>query len=142
MKRIAIALLCSGLLTLTSCGNEDDEKGPEALTEAEFVKQANAVCAASTKQFRKVIKRERIDTAAETVAFLGGTGHDLLEQTYEGIAALVPPQELEADVEAMLDAAEKSLDRLEQNPRAAIRSGDLFDAANAKATALGLKKCD
>lgn len=141
MKRLAIALLSCSLLTLAACGDDEDEQESEALTRAEFVKQANAVCAASSKEFKQVIKRDRIKTRADTVAFLGGAGHDILLRTYQRIDALVPPPELEDDVEAMVEAGESALATLAENPQAALRSGDLFATANAKATELGLKKC-
>ena len=131
MKKLALAL--------TACG--DSEPAEKDLTKAEFVSQANEICKAG---------EESVTTAAESLgdnptpadieAFVQETAIPETREVAEKIDDLEAPDEIEADVEAMTEALETALDKVEADWQA-FMSDDLFADANTKATELGLTDC-
>jgi hypothetical protein len=116
--------------------------GP-ALSATEWVSQADAICKAGDKE---------LDTQAEAL-FSGGEPSPAELEEYVGdvlvpavqdeidqVAALTPPEEDAADVEAFLDSAQEELDALEADP-ASIQAGDPFSETEPLAKDLGLQEC-
>lgn len=144
MKRQALVwtLLALASLTFAACGGED------ALTEEEFVAQANEICAAGN---------ERVDAAAEDVfgdiasgeepsqeqlqEFLD-TFTDDIEGQIDDIEALSPPDDMADDVDAFLEAASDKLTEVrDAGPEVLLSEEDPFAEVSIMAEDLGLTEC-
>lgn len=146
MKKLALALTACTALALTACSDsepsEKAEKEESALTQKEFVTQANAICKAGEERVTKAAEGlGDSPTAADIEAFVKETAIPETEQMGEKIDDLEPPKDLEADVDAMLESLETDLDKVEADWQA-FMADDFFTDFNTKATKLGLTDCD
>lgn len=137
------------------CGDGDDggdvtETTP-SLTKAQFLKQANAICAQTNKEFEDELERfveketnsqsqelsnAQFRKAAETL-FIPTVDRQLKE-----VRALGAPEEDEQQVDKILSSAEKALQEAEKDPTVLFVEGSgPFAEANKLATAYGLDKC-
>lgn len=148
MKRIALVTLVFVVgAVLTGCG---DDK--EALSQEEFLKQGNAICAAGnerldaafTKAFGDLGEGEEPDPEA-----IGALLEDVLVPEVQGqiddFGDLEPPDDLADDMKEFLDNAQGALDQLEQqakdDPGAVFEGEDPFAEVNAQADKIGLTEC-
>lgn len=141
-------LLPALLLTLSplfvACGGGDDAPSsaePEPLTKAEFVTQAEEICAegnqeleAAAEQFSAQPSEEEITQFAEDELVPN------IQQQHDDIAALGAPEGDEDEVQAILDSLQEGIDAVEQDP-ASLLSGDPFAEASDLADSYGLPKC-
>ncbi len=149
MKRIvSVTIVFVVGVVLAGCGDDG-----QALSQEEFLKQGNAICAAGN---------ERLD-AAFTEAFadlgdgeepdpeVGGTlEQDVVIPEIQGqiddIRGLEPPKELADDVNELADTTQAAVDQLKQlaedDPAAAFQSGgDFFAEVGPLADEIGLTEC-
>ncbi len=156
---IPFALLAAlGVLAIAGCGGGDDSSTSTTgasgatgvagapLSEDEFLKQGNAICAAGNKE---------IDQAAQD-AFTGQQPTDAQLQQFADIAvpsiqgqidairALPAPEAIADQVTTFLDDAQSALDDVKADPSlfaAGDGANDPFADVNQQAKALGLDEC-
>lgn len=139
-----------GALAVAGCGGGGDSSSTSTnagapLSEAAFVSQGNAICAAGNKE---------LDQAASE-AFTGGKPTDPQLQQFadaavpniqgqiDAIRALQPPESMAADVTTFLADAQDALDQAENDPSVFATQGSNgpFADVNDEATQLGLDVC-
>jgi hypothetical protein len=141
MKRLLLTLVFASV-ALAGCGGGDDD----ALSASEFKQQANAICKAGSK---------KLDTAAEKA--FGGLGENeapsdeamksFLEDDFKpniksqisDLRDLDGPGDVEADLDGILDDAEKILDKVTID--VFKQDEDPFADVNDRFTTLGLTEC-
>jgi hypothetical protein len=154
-KLLALVAIAAALAA-AGCGDDDDEDATggatgatgvsgSTLTEAEFLDQANEICAAGN---------ELIDEQA-TDAFGSGTGAPTedeldqfvneimvpsIEEQIDDIRALGVPEELAADVNPFLEDAEAALADAQADP-GSLLDEDPFREINQEAKQIGLREC-
>jgi hypothetical protein len=128
---------------VSSCGGDDK------LSEAEYLKQGNAIC---EKQLSEIdaagaaISGGQEPTPAQFDQFANDVLIPKVRAQIDGLAKLEPPSELEDDVDAMLEASRADLAQMEADIKAdsaafMASEDDPFADANAKANAIGLTVC-
>lgn len=137
----AAALTMTSALAAAGCGSSDD--GP---SKAEFVKQADALCAKGDKQIAVVAKKSFSGgqpSKTQVVAFVKDTAVPKTREEVHAIKKLDPPKGDEDKVNAITDAADAGLQKLESNPALGAQQGaaDPLAKASKLAKAYGLKKC-
>lgn len=150
MSKRALFFACGALALaalFAGCGGGDDSSS--SLTKAEFVKKGNAICTAGNKEieggFEAFAKEHHLSgkqapskaeskEAAETILI------PAISKQIEKIRALGPPDE---EAEEVVESAEESLEKAEEDPVAFIEGegGDSFAETNKKARAYGLTVC-
>ena len=145
-----IAALAALAIVVAGCGDSDDDgtDSGEALTKAEFVKQAEAVCAANNKEIdaefekfseennlskKKAPTQEQLEEAADD--FLLPIVNDQIDELRE----IEPPEAQAGAFEALLDEAEAEVEKLEDDPSTLEEQS--FVKVNERARALGLEAC-
>jgi hypothetical protein len=143
---LAIALIAAG------CGGGDDTTSTTAaLTKAEFLKQGNQICREGNKEInagfgefldknhlhKKEPTKAQKEEVAETVVLPG------IAKQVEGVAGLEPPSGEEDKVDAIVESAEESLEKAEEDPAAFVseEGNDVFAETNKLASAYGLTAC-
>lgn len=163
MKRRARPLALAAVaisFAVAGCGGDDDEpttavEGASGATGAtaaaipldSWIDQADEICAegsgvidaAAADQFAQ---GEQPDEAALD-EFAQQTVVPSLQDQYDGISALPPPEGEEETVEELLDSLQAAIDEVEQDPAAlGEQAGNSsFAEANTLATELGLQEC-
>jgi hypothetical protein len=147
LRRVFASLLAvAALLALTSgCGGSDDD----SLTKAEFSKQGDAVCkranadqqkalaAAYTKLNKEGAKGKKVEEE-----LISNTALPPIAKMTEELGDLSAPEGEEAKAEEMVEAFEKEVQKIEDDPGGAL-SGTVgsFDEANKLALGFGMKNC-
>lgn len=125
------------------CGSSDDE----GLSKAEFVKQADAICAKGDKRIEAVAEKTfaggKQPDKAEITKFISDTALPETRKQIEGIEDLDPPKDDEDEVNAITDAANEAIEKIEANPELGAQEGadDPFAKATKLAREYGLKDC-
>ncbi|HEY6730437.1 MAG TPA: hypothetical protein VI039_05370 [Solirubrobacterales bacterium] len=141
------AVLVAMILVVSGCGSDSDTSSDAPLTRAEFQKQANEICKtghqeaeASFEEASQGSKPGDFDDAAKedlvTEAFV-----DPYSEMVEGLQDLSPPAGDEQEVEAIIAAMEKGLERLEDDPLSGLTSVSMFKEANKLNAKYGLESC-
>ena len=135
---LCLALAALGLVAV-GCGGGDDE-----LTKAEFVQQANGICAKGDKQINaeaeKVFSESQRPSNAEIEKFAAETAIPNIQGQVDDIRELDPPSEDEDEINAFLDAAQADLDKSKEDT-AFLVSDASFAKANKLGHAYGVNKC-
>jgi hypothetical protein len=146
-----------GALAVAGCGGGDDTSSTTgtsgasgvtgtALTETEFVSQANAICKAGDKDVNAAAQDTfggQQPTDAQVEQFATETLVPSIQGQIDGIRALVPPEDIADDVTTFLDDAEAALGQIQDDPsllQASNNEGPFADV-NKQADALGLTSC-
>lgn len=141
----ACAFLIVASLGLAACGSDDSsDDSSDSITKAEFVAQANAICAESNKTIDAAEKEAFSGgqpTQADADAFINDTLLPEVESQINDIEALPVPEGEEDQVSAILDAANKGLEEGKADPSALQGNGDPFAEANKLANAYGMTEC-
>lgn len=138
-------LLAAVVLAIAAGCGEDDKK-PAALTKPVYVKQANAICGASSKKLDADVSR-RLAGGEPTPAQLKTIVDDIvvpsIQQELTQLRALPAPTGDEQTVEAIYDATDAALSKVKADPSTVVDEGadGPFADANQKATAYGLSVC-
>lgn len=144
MRRALGSLACAAgiaLLGITGCGDDDST----ALSREQFIAQADRICAAGNSRIEAAVPKGGGDgppSGAEGRAF-----YDVIiqetEKTIAGVQALDAPDELQADVDAMLAAARSSVAAVRATPvdEFFASSEDPFEDVGTKAREIGLDDC-
>ena len=142
-KRItALAAVVALAVIAAGCG----DSGEEALTKAEFVKQADAICKEHDKQvqvdFQSYIEESKTPPKDEGAKLIETVFFPNIESEIEELRELVPPEGDEDQVTEMLDATEAGLEKAETEPdRILTLEANPFGDAKQLATDYGLKVC-
>lgn len=146
MKRTALlfpALVLAVSFLAAGCGGDDDKKSDEAITKAEFIKQADEICAQGNEDIATA--SEAIGdspTSDEIEAFATDTLVPNIQDQHDAIDELGAPKGDEDDVDAILGALQTGIDTLSEDPAGAMSSAESpFTAANELAGAYGLTEC-
>ncbi len=136
----AIIVLAVGVV-VAGCGGDDDE-----LTKSEFTTQANAICEKGNAEIdsaaNKAFPRHRPPSEAEATNFAEDTLIPNVQRQIDDVRDLNPPSEDEDEVTAILDEAQQSLDRVEDDPTILFGAGQSpFAKSNQLAKAYGLDEC-
>ena len=139
-------LLVLLVVSLAACG---ESGGTDALTHAEFVRQADAIC----KVTDTAVAALKAPVAPGDVAAYSAAAADLLDAQTAHLRALAPPPADVAGAGALVAASAKSAAAARDLARIAAagdpaaiqafvnRNADLDTTAEAAAAALGLKTC-
>ncbi|TCJ20838.1 hypothetical protein EPD65_16050, partial [Nocardioides jejuensis] len=120
MKKLAVALVAVSALSLAACGGSDTSAkdtaspSPSTLTKAEYLKQADALCAGMNASIDKASQTlgDSPDAAA-LEAFTNDTVLPTTKKVISKIEALTPPAELKAQVDAMLTEVNAQIAKVE-----------------------------
>jgi hypothetical protein len=155
-KTLMALAAVAALALIAGCGGGSDSSGStdattSSLTKAQFLKQGNAICAKGNKEIEEGFEefgkehhfskknqpsQAELEEAAEEVLIPN------IRREIDDIRALGAPSGEEAEVEAVLAAAEKGLEKGEEDPGAMIEEGEgPFKEANKLAREYGLVKC-
>jgi hypothetical protein len=137
------ATILVAAMALTGCGDDEAEAG--TLTEAEFVEQANALCATQAQAIGRVIgplfaagqpSPQDQQAALDQIVTLSRSLAD-------DIGALVEPRSLTADIEELVKSLDAGTDEAAKQTGAAFFGSDEDPWADAQARAhdLGLDAC-
>jgi hypothetical protein len=152
MRRMLLVLAVLGALIaafLSACGEGDGNSGTEeSLTKAQFVKQADGICAKYNRmgetQFQEVVESLNLDQAepSKDVAAKGiaAVAIPILEEQIEELRALPAPEGEEQEVELILARQEQSLEKVEDEPLFRV-SGNPYEELNKPAADYGLVEC-
>ncbi|HKH64487.1 MAG TPA: hypothetical protein VKA35_03385 [Solirubrobacterales bacterium] len=154
---VALVALVALALAVAGCGGGDDSTGSTEvsvnadLTKAQFLQQANAICAKANQELDQEIEefakehnlggkkeptKEVLAEAAEEILLPSAT------RQVEEIRDLGAPAGEEKAVDKILTAAEKAVEESEEDPaKAALSTGGPFTDANKLASDYGLKRC-
>lgn len=136
-----LAVLAIGV----GCGGGDDD----SLSKADFVKQADEICARKETEknkdleaaFSQLGKEGKSGKKAEE-ELVTGTALPPISEMTEELKDLGAPSGEEDQVDAMIKALEEEIEKIEGDPSSVISgSGGGFDKANRLAKEMGLKAC-
>ena len=139
MKRLAGTALGSlACVVWAGCGGE------QPLSKAEYVKQADAVCAKSNKAIEEAGKRlgnGRPDEAA-VEKFVKEDVIPMTEKRVADLRDLAVPEGDAEKLDKIYDSLDEALKKVEGDPIAIIKSGkDPFEDAGKQAADYGMKVC-
>ena len=142
-------LLVATALIATGCGGGGSST-TASITKAEFVKKGNAICTAGNErvqsEFEAYAKKAGLkegeepgkaedEELAETILLPS------VSQEIEEIKALGIPSEEGEDAEAVIESAEESIAKGEEDPAAVVTSASAFTKTNELAHEYGLTVC-
>ena len=142
-----IATISAPLLLFVTVGCSDDE---DRLSEEEFLEQGNAICAEGNDALDEAFEELEVGpdgqpSQEDVVALFEDVLIPNVTEQLDELDALSPPEELEADVDALVEDGEAALDEIseliEEDPEGFFEGEDPFEAVNAKAGELGLTEC-
>lgn len=144
MKRSALLLPTLALalsLIVSGCGGGDDDK--TSISKADFIEQADAICAAGDVEIEAAADALGDDPTQEQIeAFAVDTLVPSVQGQHDAIDALGAPEGDEDAISAMLDALQGSIDTVEADPSTINAEGaDPFADANQMAQDYGLTDC-
>jgi len=140
---VIAALALGGIAA--GCGSSSDDSTTSttaaAISKADFLAKGNQICkqgndainTAGNQLGNSVNEQQLEDFASSTVV-------PNVQKQIDGIKALGAPAGQEAQVNAMLAAAQSGVDELKSDP-SKIKDDSLFKDANQKANAVGLTEC-
>lgn len=152
MRRILLVLAVFGALgavLFAGCGGDDDGSGTvESLTKAQFVKQADAICAKynrkGERQVQKVVKSFNLDQGEPdkdvATKAIAAVAIPILEEQTEELRALPVPDGEEQEVGLIIERQEQSLEKVEDEPLFRV-SGNPYEELNKPAADYGLVEC-
>ena len=145
-----VLLLCLAAVAIGGCGGDSDETASgeaEALTKAQWVKQADAICTKANNR-QEALLREEVEGATDAPSksqqadFVVNAGVPPLREAAESLEELGAPAGEEKKAEAFIDALEKALDEIEAKPlEFAEAKSAPFTPVERQAKKLGLKTC-
>jgi hypothetical protein len=137
------ALILSGVVALVGCSSTDTASAP--LTAEQLIEQGNAICDAGDQAITAQAMQLSPDgpPTGDSAVQLHGTVTTEVQKMVDGLRALTPPSELEADYAAMIAEADKALAEIKaETPEEFFASEeDAFAAANEIANKIGLTVC-
>jgi hypothetical protein len=146
-RRIGLTLLAAIAVgvPVAGCGSNDSSTSStstqSAITKADFVAQANAICAKGNQAQRKAqTKLGKNATQAQAKALVTGTFVPNIQGQIDAIKALGAPVGDQSTVTKMVSLAQADLDKLKADPNQ-IGNENLFSDFAAVAHPYGLTSC-
>lgn len=150
MKRTTVlpALFLALALAVTGCGGGDDGKSTDtptaaAITQAEFITQADAICKAGNATIDAAATAVGDNpSAADIELFVTSAVIPGVQAQHDSIDALGAPEGDEDQIAALLAALQTGIDNLTADPGAITTAeGSPFAEANQLASDYGLQEC-
>jgi hypothetical protein len=155
VRRLAITALSALVaLSIAACGDDDEESTTTttaaAPTKQQFIRDANKICKSSDDKIERASSQffanapPSQEPAPEEIEKFGKrTVFPTIQVEIDRIKALGAPQGDEAQVSAILDAAQAGLEKLEQDPQQLAKGGaaPAFEQAQKLAGDYGLDQC-
>jgi len=133
---LALALVAAG------CGSSSSDSTSDALTKADFIKQADAICTKGNKDITAAAaKLGNSPSEPQIEEFASSTIVPGIQDELDQIRELTPPAGDESKVNDFLDAADEATNKVKDDPSLINASANPFADANKKAVAYGLKVC-
>ncbi|MGD9572186.1 MAG: hypothetical protein AB7V62_09895 [Thermoleophilia bacterium] len=133
-----VAVLTAAVGVAAGCGGGDDDSG---LTREEYLAQGNAICAAGNERIEEIAAGlTGPPSGQEAVDIVNAVADDISGQVDE-IAALDPPEELQADADALVAAARTGLEELRADPESLFGEESPLTPVNQMAAEMGLTTC-
>lgn len=135
------ALFATSALIAAGCGGDDSSSDEPAPTKAEYITQADDICAADQEEIQTAaadVSGDPSDPATQEVVT-----NDVLpiyQDQLDELRGLTPPEGDEEATEGIYNALEEALSAVEEDP-AAIGDPTTFADANEQATEYGLEVC-
>lgn len=146
MRAVAGVALIIAAALVAGCGGGGDTSTAAALSKAEYVKQANAICKKGQQNREAAVNElaEEVKPGADPgelpKAGLVEAVTDPLATMVDELAALPAPEGDEAQVEGFIQGYEKAVEEIEEDENAAF-NGELFGEPDKKALKYGLEDC-
>lgn len=149
--RYSLAIFAAGFMALglliAGCGGGDS--AAQQIDKATFVKQANKICKQASGKFAaeltSISSRESAkpgyDFAKTQITIVKKVLIPGLEEELKEIRALGMPDEAKRDVEAFLNAYQRSIDKVKAKPKAATGATIPYEAIELAGTAFGVSEC-
>ncbi len=146
-KIVGLCAVAPLALGLAACGDDD---GPERLSTEEFLQQGNSICSTAEAKLDEgfgQLSASGEPEVGQLQRFMLDTVIPNVDGQIEGLRTLQAPEELEADVAALLADADEALKQMrtqiETDPELFFDEGtpDPFAEVNARAAELGLEAC-
>ena len=145
-KKVAgAAVLVAAVLVAVGCGGGSDTSTPTALSKAQYVKQANAICKKG-QQEREAAVNEFVEE--NDVKPGESRGPELIEvvlptlrETFDELSELPAPKGDEDTVAEIIEAYEEPLGKIEENPGVALGYHKFFYRPDKMAVDYGLEDC-
>jgi hypothetical protein len=147
---LGLGLVVAGCGSSSSSSTTSSKATAPALTKAEYVKQGNAICKTGQAQqqaaFTAYAKAHHLNanstpTKAQATQLATTVLIPDIQSQISKVKALVPTSADEAQVTAMLAAAQQDLDRVKQNPAQLVTNGNQFAHSGKLLHAYGLTSC-
>jgi hypothetical protein len=153
---LALLALAAGLV-IAGCGDDDDETtsgtateatdstdtGDDAPTKADFIKEADAICADADQALADVALEQYPEgppTGDDAVTFAEDVFIPNLQGQHDDLAALTPPEGEEDAFADLLEQLQTGIDEIADDPESFVETDALEDASVA-ASDFGLRSC-
>lgn len=140
--------LASGMLAtlvVVGCGGGASSETAGAITKAEFISQADAICAETNQAMEDKVQATfgggSQPGKAEQEAFVTETILPSIEGDLEKVRALPEPAGDEAAIDQFLSDAEKGVAEAKKDPEGFPKSAPSLQKSSGEAAAYGLKVC-
>ena len=132
---LLLAAVVAGALALAGCG---ESKGADRLSKEDYVKRADAVCAAFDHRLEELSEPKTI----EQVVTLADQAKPVAEDGLAELRKLRPPTELQEDVDAWLALNQENADAIDDLREAAAASDEAGAQAVSKRAVENERKAD
>ncbi len=139
---LALAFVIPASIALSACGGSDDSS--DAPTKAEFITQADAICARGDDRITAKLKQqfgEKSPNKKETITFISDEVVPNIEQQATELRKLTPPEGDEEEFNALLDSLEGGVAKLKDDPASTLGPDSPLADANKKAQDYGFTSC-
>lgn len=139
---VAVVALAVALAATAGCGG-----GSDSPTKAEFVKQADAICAKTDKMQKAGLAAYQQQNPGSASGEAGQSraivevGLPPIRREAEELAALEAPSGDEEKIDAIVMEIERAIEKSEANPGLLLGTGNPFGQATKLATEYGFKAC-
>jgi hypothetical protein len=140
----ASAAVAVGVIALAGCGSssKSSSSSAPAITKAEFLAKANAICrAGNARQTAAGAKVGKSPSAAQVKTLVTKVFIPDIQSQINAVRALGAPKGDEATVSGFLNLAQADLDRVKANPLLIVGNASPFHDFAAKAHPYGLTAC-
>jgi len=142
-----LALLLAFAIGLAGCGGGSDTTEASTLTKAEYVKQADQICAKTEGRQRALLTKFQKENTklgsgqAATEKMISFAALPPMEEQIQELSQLPPPSKEAAKAKAYVKELEKGLEIAEQEPGTLLITPGAFTKSEEAAQAFGFKTC-
>jgi hypothetical protein len=129
--------------TTTTEATDSTDTGDEAPTKADFIKEADAICADADQALADVALEQYPEgppTGEDAVAFAEDVFIPNLQGQHDDLAALTPPEGEEDAFADLLEQLQTGIDEIADDPESFVET-DALEDASAAASDFGLRSC-